>query len=101
MIARTWRGTTSAADGDRYVRYLGETGVAACRATDGNRGVYVLRREVGDRAEFLFISLWDSMDAIREFAGPEPEVAVFFPQDDEFLIEREETVTHFDVMSTS
>ena len=99
MIARTWRGTTSAADGDRYVSYLGETGVRECRATDGNRGVYVLRRDDGERAEFLFISLWDSMDAIREFAGPDPEVAVFFPQDDRFLIEREETVAHFDVMS--
>ena len=97
MIARAWRGVTSASDGDRYVRYLAETGVARCRATDGNRGVYVLRRDDGDRTEFLFISLWDSMDSIREFAGPEPEVAVFFPQDDEFLVEREETVTHYDV----
>jgi heme-degrading monooxygenase HmoA len=98
MIARTWRGSTSLADGDRYLQYLRETGVAACRSTDGNRGVYVLRREADGRAEFLFVSLWDSLAAVRGFAGPDPERAVFFPEDDEFLIEREDTVRHFDVL---
>ena len=98
MIARTWRGATTALDGDRYVRYLDETGVAECRATKGNRGVFVLRRLVDERAEFLFVSLWESMDSVRAFAGPEPEVAVFYPEDDDMLIEREETVEHYDVM---
>ena len=97
VIARAWRGATSIEDGDRYLRYLGETGVAACRGTGGNRGVYVLRREREGRAEFLFLSLWDSADSIRAFAGPHPEHAVFFPQDDEFLVEREETVDHYEV----
>jgi len=97
MIARAWRGTTDAADRERYLKYLDETGVAACRATEGNRGVYVLRRDAGDRVEFLFISLWDDMESVRSFAGPDPEVAVFFPEDADFLIEREETVTHYEV----
>ena len=98
MIARTWRGSTSLADADRYHRYLNETGVAACRATEGNRGVYVLRRDVGDRSEFLFMSLWESMESVRAFAGPDPERAVFYPEDDEFLVARDESVEHFEVL---
>lgn len=97
MIARTWRGATARADGDRYLEYLNETGVAECRGTEGNRGVFVLRRATDDRTEFLFLSLWDSMEAIGAFAGPEPERAVFFPEDDAFLVEREETVGHYEV----
>ena len=99
MIARTWRGATSSADADRYHAYLERTGVAECRATEGNTGVYVLRRAVGGRAEFLFVSLWSSMEAVERFAGSEPERAVFFPEDDEFLVEREELVSHYEVMT--
>lgn len=98
MIARTWRGATTEADGDDYLEVLRETGVAACRTTDGNEGVYVLRRETEGRAEFLFVSLWESMDAVRRFAGPEPERAVFYPEDDRYLIERDESVEHWDVL---
>ena len=98
MIARTWRGATSETDGDQYLQYLQATGVAECRATAGNLGVYVLRRDAGNRAEFLFLSLWDSMDSVREFAGREPERAVFFPQDEQYLVERDEVVDHYQVL---
>lgn len=100
MIARTWRGATRLADGDRYHRYLTATGVASARATEGNRGVYVLRRDAGDRAEFLFVSLWDSMDAVRAFAGPDPDRAVFYPEDDDFLVSRDDSVEHYDVLES-
>ena len=56
MIARTWRGWTTAADADRYVEYLLQTGVKEYRETPGNRGVYMLRRISGDRAEFLLVT---------------------------------------------
>jgi heme-degrading monooxygenase HmoA len=60
--------------------------------------VYALRRVDGDRAHFLLISLWDSMDAIRKFAGPEPEKAVYYPEDKDFLLEFEPNVTHYEVL---
>ena len=69
MIARTWRGATKAQDAEAYLEYLHRTGLAEYRKTPGNRGVLGLRRIVRDRAEFLLISLWDSTDAIRQFAG--------------------------------
>jgi heme-degrading monooxygenase HmoA len=98
MILRTWRGTTSLEDADRYFDYLQATGVEKCRATLGNRGVWVTRRTVESGAEFLFLSLWDSMEAVRAFAGDEPEKGVFFPEDDRFLIEFDRHVKHFEVL---
>jgi len=97
MIARTWAGTTRAEDGDRYLDYLHATGLSAYAATPGNRGVLALRRIAGDRAEFLLISLWDSEEAIRRFAGDDIERAVFYPEDDRFLVTRDERVTHYEV----
>lgn len=98
MIVRMWRGWTAADRQDEYVDYLNRTGVRDLRATAGNRGVYVLHRPVEDeRAEFVVLSLWDSRDAIVAFAGEDIEVARFYPEDDEFLVQREWTCAHYDV----
>lgn len=101
MIARTWRGWTTADDGDRYLAYLEKTGLAEYRATPGNRGAAVLRRRIDDRMDFLLISFWDSEEVIRDFAGDDPHRAVFYPEDDDFLVERELRVSHFEVLPQS
>jgi heme-degrading monooxygenase HmoA len=98
MIARTWRGTTSAEDADAYLDYLHRTGLKNYRATPGNLATFALLRRGDTRAEFLLVTLWESMDAIKAFSGPEPDRAVFYPEDDRFLIERGERVDHFDVV---
>jgi heme-degrading monooxygenase HmoA len=98
MIARTWRGWTSAADADRYVEYLQRTGMREYRETPGNRAVFMLRRTVEDRAEFLLLTLWDSMESVRAFAGPDERIAVFYPEDDAFLVERDRHADHFEVL---
>ena len=97
MIARTWRGAVRAEDADAYVQYLEETGLSAYRATPGNQGVYGLRRIDGDRCEFLLVTLWDDMDAVRAFAGDDPTRAVYYPEDNRFLVERNSIVEHYDV----
>ena len=96
-IARIWRGRTPAAKADEYLDFLRRKGVSGYRATEGNRGVEVLLRIDGEVAEFLLVSYWDGYDAIRRFAGPDPERAVYYPEDDEFLLEKEPTVTHYEV----
>lgn len=98
MMARTWRGATRAEDADAYVEYLEKTGFSEYRATPGNRGVLGLRRMAGDKAEFLLVTLWESEEAIRRFAGEDIERAVFYPEDDRFLVERDEHVNHFEVV---
>ncbi len=101
MLARIWRGATRAEDADAYLDYLHRTGLAAYASTEGNRDVIALRRVDGDRAEFLLLTLWDSPDAVRAFAGDDPSRAVFYSEDDRFLIEREERVAHFEVVFRS
>ena len=78
-------------EGERFKEY---------RETPGNRGVTVLRRTEGDRAHFLLISFWDSLEAIRRFAGPNLDRAVYYPKDKEFLLELEPTVSHYDVLAS-
>ena len=101
MIARTWRGWTAAGDADEYEAYLRETGLSAYAATPGNRGAFVLRRVRGERAEFLVVSLWESLAAVTSFAGDDIDKAVFYPADDRFLVERELGVDHFDVLDAA
>jgi heme-degrading monooxygenase HmoA len=62
--------------------------------TPGNRGAWLLRRDQGDRTEFIALLLWDSVDAIRAFAGDDIEAAVLYPEDERYLV-GESTVTHY------
>jgi heme-degrading monooxygenase HmoA len=57
----------------------------------------MLRRKIDGRTEFVMFTLWQSMDAIKAFAGEWPEMAVFYPEDNRFLIERDEHVAHYEV----
>ena len=98
MIARTWRGWTRHEDADAYVAYLEETGLREYRATAGNRGAWILRRDDGDRTEFVTLSFWDSLEAVEGFAGPDPTRAVFYPEDDSFLVERDLEVAHYELI---
>ena len=97
MIARIWRGAVAKADGNAYADYIDETGMAGYTSTPGNRGAWMLRRDVDDKTEFLMFTLWDSMASIKAFAGDQPEVAVFYPEDDRYLVARDETVSHYEV----
>ena len=98
MIARIWRGVTRAADADAYMDYLRTTGIKEYEVTPGNRGVQVLRSVHGDEAGWVLISFWESLDAIRAFAGDDVTRAVFYPEDEHFLLRKDLTVTHYEVL---
>ena len=99
MIARMWHGVTAAERADEYLDYLNKTGVPDYRETKGNQGVYVLRRIEGDRAHFLTVSFWGSIEEVKAFAGPDPEKARYYPEDEGFLLEFEPQVKHYDVVT--
>lgn len=101
MIARTWYGRVPAHRADDYMRYLEATGLADYRNTPGNLGVIALRSVEGDVAIFRLITLWDSYDSIRRFAGDDYERARYYPEDDDFLLEKNEKVTHEEVLLAS
>ena len=97
MLARIWHGTTEADKADEYVKYLNQTGIPDYRATKGNLGAYILRKIEGDTAHFYTLTFWDSFDSIKEFAGEDYQRARYYPEDEKFLLEFEETVKHFEV----
>ena len=97
MIARIWRGITLKEKADDYLAYLHATGLPDYGKTPGNRGVSVLRRTQGDHCEVMLISLWDSMDAVRAFAGENPDRSVYYPEDEQYLLQMEPLVRHYDV----
>ena len=86
MIARIWRGWTRSWDADAYARYLVATAIPQCRAAPGNRAAYLLRRGEGDRTEFVTITLWDSLAAMRAFTGENGEQPPLSADDARFLI---------------
>jgi heme-degrading monooxygenase HmoA len=97
MIARHWRGWTSAEDADPYEWLLREKVLPKLRALEGYRGGYILRRASGGEVEFVVINLFDSLDAVRAFAGPEYEAAVLEPEARRLLSKAEPTAAHFEV----
>jgi antibiotic biosynthesis monooxygenase (ABM) superfamily enzyme len=97
VIARVWNGATRAEDGERYADYLEQSGMTTARELPGVRGTLVLRREHEGRAEFQTILLFESMADISAFAGEQPDRAVFFPEDDAYLVERDLEVRHYEV----
>lgn len=100
MIARIWHGVTRAADYDAYWSLLQRLAIPDYRRTPGNLGVRLFRRLEGDRAHFLTLSYWTSLDAVRAFAGEDVDVAKYYPEDREFLLEFEPTVQHFEVVGS-
>lgn len=96
MIARMWRGKIRTDDVAAYVEYIDGTGIKEYRQTPGNQGAQMWTRDLGDgTTEVITVSWWDDLDSIRGFAGDDIEVAVFYPEDDNYLVDRETRVNHF------
>ena len=98
MISRKWHGRVPATKADEYHAYILRTGLADYRATPGNLGVLVERWVDGDVAHFLLTTVWESLEAIKRFAGEAYELARYYPEDDDYLLEREPTVQHAEVL---
>ena len=98
MIARMWRGLVPSDKAAEYVDVVEETGMTGYRQTPGNAGAQILTRDLGDgRTEIVTLSWWESLEHIRAFAGDDISVAKYYPEDDDYLVERDKTVSHFEV----
>lgn len=99
MICRVWHGWTTPANADPYEQLLRSeifAGIAA-RNIAGFRGIDLLRRSVSDSVEFTTIMWFDSLDAVREFAGIDYEVAVVPPRAQALLQRYDARSAHYDV----
>lgn len=101
MIARTWRGRTTPGNADAYFRFVTNHVFPSLRAIDGHRGAYVLRRDAPGGVEFLVMTFWDSLQAIRKFAGEQAETAVVEPQARALLTDFDRTVEHYEIVHDS
>jgi heme-degrading monooxygenase HmoA len=97
MIARIWSGAVRTVDADEYAGYIRDTGFAEYGRTPGNRGAWLLRRDDEGTTEFMTLSLWDSIGAVRAFAGEDIEAAVLYPEDERYLVGGESRIAHYDV----
>lgn len=98
MISRTWHGRVPAAKADAYFQFLLRTGVPDYKSTPGNLGVFVHRRVEGDEAHFFLTTYWDSVESIKKFAGEQYHRARYYPEDDDYLLEKEPGVAHAEVL---
>lgn len=101
MIARIWRGQAAHDNAAHYRQHAVERVFPSLAALPGHRGAYLLTREIGDDVEFLTITLWDDMEAVKQFAGGNPEPAVVEPEASAVLSQFDEFVRHYEVSRLS
>ena len=97
MIARIWHGKTKVSQADDYRDFLIARAIPDYQSVSGNLGVHILRRLEGNEAHFITLTFWENTEVIKAFAGEDFEKAKYYPEDDDFLLEFEPNVTHYEV----
>jgi len=97
MIARHWRGWTPVRDGDAYEALLKTKVFAELKKIAGYSGGYIFRRDGAEEAEFVVVNLFETLDAVRKFAGARYDVPVFEPEARRLLSRFEEVASHYEV----
>ncbi len=100
MITRIWHGTTKTEHAEEYLEYVKKTGLIDYRNVEGNMSAKVLRRIDGDVCHFLTVTEWDSYESIKKFAGDNFEKARYYPEDEKYLLEFEENVSHYETFNS-
>jgi len=95
MIVRTWRGRAAAANANAYVDHFRDNVLPELHAISGFCGASLLRKDCGREVEYVVLSRWDSMDAVRAFAGDDVNKAVVEPQAVAALIDFDREVEHY------
>lgn len=99
MIVRLWKGRVPIAKAEEYRRYQEEVGPPNYAKVPGVRQIYMLGRDLGDEYEVAMLTFWDSLEAIRGFAGAPIDRARYYDRDFSFLIDPPETVDHYEVLT--
>ena len=97
MIARIWRGQATAANAPRYQDHATRHVFPSLTSLPGHRGAYLLARKTQDEVEFLAVTLWDSLESIKAFAGENPEVAVVEPEARAVLSSFDSFARHYEI----
>ncbi|HEY7095961.1 MAG TPA: antibiotic biosynthesis monooxygenase [Terriglobales bacterium] len=98
MIARLWHGWTTPQNADTYQNLLKDKILPEIHRVAGYKGAYVLRREAGHEVEFITLTMFESMDAVRSFAGKDHEKAVVLPEAEKLLAHFDGRSAHYEVV---
>lgn len=101
MIARMWHGRVPTAKAPAYREFVTARAIPDYQSVDGNLSVHILERAEGDVTHFITLTFWKDLESIKGFAGDEVEVAKYYPEDQEFLLEFEPHVVHYEVVGQS
>ena len=98
MVIRMWHGRVRPQDAERYRAFLESRAVPDYRSVPGNLSVRILERAEADATHFITMTTWSSLDAIAGFAGDDLEKAKYYPEDQDFLLEFEPNVVHYEAV---
>ncbi|MBN1937152.1 MAG: antibiotic biosynthesis monooxygenase [Anaerolineae bacterium] len=98
MIVRMWHGRVPTSKAAPYQQFLNQRAIPDYQAVTGNISVHILQRTEGAVTHFVTLTFWEDMECIRQFAGDDVEVAKYYPEDKEYLLEFEPMVVHYQVV---
>jgi len=101
MIVRMWHGRVPTSKAEAYRKFLNERAIPDYQSVEGNLAVYILERREGDVTHFITLTFWESLESIRGVAGDDIEVAKYYEEDKDFLLEFEPNVVHYEVVGRS
>lgn len=101
MIARMWHGRVPTPKARAYREFVNGRAIPDYRSVKGNISVHILERLDGDVTHFITLTFWESLESIKGFTGQDINIAKYYPEDKDFLLEFEPTVVHYEVVGKS
>ena len=96
-IMRLWHGEVSAEKADDYERFMIKRAAPDYGSVEGLLKLHFQRKDGDKTVHFLLVTLWDSIESVKKFAGDNYEIAKYYPEDDNFLLEKEKYVSMYEV----
>jgi len=96
-IMRLWHGEVAAEKADEYEQFMIERAAPDYSSVEGLINLYFQRKDEENISHFLLVTIWDSIESIRNFAGNKPELAKYYPEDDNFLLAKEEFTSMYNI----
>ena len=101
MIVRMWHGRVKTINAQAYREFTIQRAIPDYQSVVGNLSVDILERQEGEITHFMTMTFWENMESIKAFAGENPELAKYYPEDKDFLLEFERNVVHYTVVGSS